>query len=357
MFFKNMEKKSSAFSSRFIIDGVPQGPTPADMLLPLEGLKPSSESPDEVIDESTDLAPSVYKFNAAHIDDYLNAVTAFGNGRSMPVQFTDSLTKGRIAAALIDALWREGQFGLADLSLSLSWRWDEAPVGNMAALYRSVEAAAEYIDALGLPVTSHEYIPEEGGCRFSALVSGAPEGRKCSPKAFAAPSDWVIYVPFDTCEFRLGGSRLSEAVGARSSVAPDISDTSYFTDCFELVRELVADGIVRSGVTVCEGGLMKALSDLLPDGCGISADITGIMRAYEEFPVRVLFSETPGVILTFRDSDFDYIDAEFILQDVAYYPLGHITPGKDGISVITLSQQPLSGILSSILEHHAEGED
>ena len=192
MFFKNMEKKSSAFSSRFIIDGVPQGPTPADMLLPLEGLKPSPESPDEVIDESTDLAPSVYKFNAAHIDDYLKAVTAFGNGRSMPVQFTDSLTKGRIAAALIDALWREGQFGLADLSLSLSWRWDEAPVGNMAALYRSVEAAAEYIDALGLPVTSHEYIPEEGGCRFSAQVSGAPEGRKCPSRAFAVPSDWVV---------------------------------------------------------------------------------------------------------------------------------------------------------------------
>lgn len=353
-----MEKKSSAFSSRFIIDGVPQGPTPADMLLPLEGLKPSAESPDEVIDESTDLAPSAYKFNAARIDEYLAEVNAVKDGRSMPVQFTDSLTKGRIAAALIDTIWRTGESGLEDLSLFLSWKWDESPVGNMAALYRSVEAAAEYIDALGLPVSGHEYAAEEGGCRFSARVSGAPDGRKCPPKAFAAPSDWVIYVPFDTCEFRLGGSRLSEAVNARSSVAPDISDTSYFTDCYELVRELVSDGIVRSGVTVYEGGLMKALSDLLPAGCGISADITGIMRAYDEFPVRVLFSETPGVILTFRDSDFDYIDAEFILQDVAYYPLGHITPDRDGMSVVTLSQQPLSSILSSILDHHAiEGED
>lgn len=358
MFFKNMEKKSSAFSSRFIIDGVPQGPTPADMLLPLEGLKPSSESLDEIIDESTDLAPSAYKFSAAHISDYLAAVNAFKEGRSMPVQFTDSLTKGRIAAALIETIWRTGEFTLEDLSLFLSWKWDESPVGNMAALYHSVEAAAEYIDALGLPVSGHEYSPEEGGCRFSALASGAPEGRKCPSKALAAPSDWVIYVPFDTCEFRLGGSRLSEGVNARSCVAPDISDAAYFTDCYELVRELVSDGIVRSGITVSEGGLMKALSDMIPDGCGISADITGIMRAYEEFPVRVLFSEIPGVILTFRDSDFDYIDAEFILQDVAYYPLGHIDPGKDGISVITLSQQPLSGILGSILDHHAlEGED
>lgn len=357
MFFKNMEKKSSAFSSRFIIDGVPQGPTPADMLLPLEGLKPSEESLDEIVDESTDLAPSVYKFTAARISDYLAEVLAFKEGRPMPVQFTDSLTKGRIAASLIDTIWRTGESGLEDLSLFLSWKWDESPVGNMAALYSSVEAAAEYIDALGLPVSGHDYTPEEGGCRFSARVSGAPGSRKCPSKAPVEASDWVVYVPFDPCEFRLGGSRLSEAVGARSSVAPDISDAGYFSDCYELVRELVADGIVRSGVTVLEGGLLKALSDLLPDGCGISADITGIMRAYEEFPVRVLFSEIPGVILTFRDSDFDYIDAEFILQDVAYYPLGHITPGKDGISVITLSQQPLSGILSSILEHHAEGED
>ena len=357
MFFKNMEKKNSAFSSRFIIDGVPQGPTPADMLLPLEGLKPSSESLEEIIDESTDLAPSAYKFNAARIDEYLAEVKAFKAGRPMPVQFTDSLTKGRIAEALIDTIWQNGETGLEDLSLFLSWHWDESPIGNMAALYRSVEAAAEYIDALGLPVSGHEYCPEEGGCRFSARAYGAPEGRKCPSKALPSSSDWVIYVPFDTCEFRLGGSRLSEAVNARSSVAPDISDAAYFTDCYELVRELVSDGIVRSGVTVSEGGLMKALSDLLPEGFGISADITGIMRAYDEFPVRVLFSEIPGVILTFRDSDFDYIDAEFILQDVAYYPLGHMTAGKDGISVITLSQQSLSGILSSILEHHAEGED
>ena len=353
-----MEKKTSAFSSRFIIDGLLQGPTPEEMLLPLEGLRASGAGEDEIIDESTDLAPSAYKFSAGRIGEYLKALAPLPPMRPMPVQFTDSLTKGRIAAALIDRIWSAGHFGLEDLSLFLKWCWDEAPVGNMAALYRSVEAAAEYIDALGLPVSGHEYDPSGDGCRFSAKALGAPEDRKCPSAAPAEPSDWVIYVPFDTCEFRLGGSMLSEAVEARSCVAPDISDAGYFADCYELVRELVEDGIVRSGATVFEGGLIKALRDFLPEGYGIEADISGIMRSYDEFPVRVLFSEIPGVILTFRDSDFDYIDAEFILQDVAYFPLGHVAPGIDGVSVRTESVQPLAGILGSILDHRAlEGED
>lgn len=353
-----MEKKTSAFSSRFIIDGLLQGPTPEEMLLPLEGLKASGAGDEEIVDETTDLAPSAYKFSAGRIDEYLAAVAPFPPCRSMPVQFTDSLTKGRIAEALLGAIWKTGHFGLEDLSLALEWSWNEAPVGNMAALYRSVEAAAEYIDALGLPVTSHGYDAAGDGCRFSAKALGAPEERKCPAVAQGEPSDWVIYVPFDTCEFRLGGSRLSEAVDARSCVAPDISDTGYFADCYELVREIVEDGIVRAGVTVLEGGLLKALEGFVPAGCGIDADISGIMRAYDEFPVRVLFSEVPGVLLTFRDSDFDYIDAEFILQDVAYFPLGHIAPGRSGVSVRTESTQPLAGILGSILDHHAvEGED
>ncbi len=57
---------------------------------------------------------------------------------------------------------------------------------------------------------------------------------------------------------------------------------------------------------------------------GADIDISGIMSAYgEDKKLRILFSEVPGAIIQIKDSDYDYVDAEFLLQDIAYYPIGH----------------------------------
>ena len=79
---------------------------------------------------------------------------------------------------------------------------------------------------------------------------------------------------------------------------------------------------------------MTALSHLIPKNSGFSADISGLMKSYAENNiVRILFSEVPGVIIEIDDSDYDYIDAEFLLQDVAYYPLGHPCSNKKGLRI------------------------
>ena len=71
--------------------------------------------------------------------------------------------------------------------------------------------------------------------------------------------------------------------------------------------------------------------------------------------VRLLFSEVPGAIIQVRDADFDYIDAEFILQDVAYFPLGH--PSADGeLHLASSAKTGIQTILESLMQN-AEGED
>ena len=43
--------------------------------------------------------------------------------------------------------------------------------------------------------------------------------RKC-PSTFRPDStDWLIYIPFDQCDYRLGGSLLAEATGSRSALS------------------------------------------------------------------------------------------------------------------------------------------
>ena len=82
------------------------------------------------------------------------------------------------------------------------------------------------------------------------------------------------------------------------------------------------------------------------------------MQSYGETDmVKVLFGEVPGVVMEIRDIDFDYVDAEMLLQDVAYYPIGH--PGKAGLR-ITRNGGGIAGIMQALMgqgDAAPEGED
>lgn len=94
------------------------------------------------------------------------------------------------------------------------------------------------------------------------------------------------------------------------------------------------------------------------NGKSIKADISGIMHACEESdPVKVLFGEIPGAIIEIQDADFDYLDVELLLQDVAYYPLGQFS-GTDGeLEVDFADRYDIQGILQSLIHGASEGED
>ena len=365
-----MEDHSSLLRRKFIIDGEQKTVTPFRMLQDCmqggEDIPPETSAEGAVVDETLDLFPSNFVFDSARIRDYLLLTESrAGFRRAVPPVFAGSFTAGRVARALIDALWMSGHFTMEDLALKAEWKWNTAPVGLSAALYDSVEAATSYIDALGLEIDGYTFTENPGGrclVSFKAVDAGHPKmGKKrfCPASLADDPSGWILYIPFDPCDFRLGGSVLSEETGARSSLGPDISDADYFIDCFEVIREMVEDGVIIAGATVSDGGRLTALKGMCKGGLGASIDITSIRDAYGELPVRILFSEVPGVLVQIRDQDFDYVDAELILQDIAYFPLGHTV--RDADSQITVnydSKSGVAGILQSLLSGQAsEGED
>ena len=108
-----------------------------------------------------------------------------------------------------------------------------------------------------------------------------------------------------------------------------------------------------------DGGLLPAMKAMCGEDIGAKIDISGIMNAYDEDKsIRVLFSEVPGVLIQIKDIDYDYADAEFLLQDIAYYPIGHPTAGSSGIKVKSGRGGGISDILQSLLSSQAsEGED
>ena len=241
-----MKEKSSALYSKYVIDGIQQPLSPAAMLDECL-LEPRKEEPakewEPVADETIDPSPSTYHYDSEQVDSYLKGILACPN-RTFPTIFSAAFTRSRIARTLLDALWLRGRFRLEDLALRAEWKWNTRELGNLAAFYDSAAAAADYIDSLGLGLSRYSFA-EADACSvtFKAGISrgggepavdeeemeegsGPRMGRlRAIPGEIVPDKDsWLIYIPFDTSSFRLGGSRWR-----RPSAPPAMRARNYWT--------------------------------------------------------------------------------------------------------------------------------
>ncbi len=394
-----MKENESALYSHYIIDGIRCDMTPAELLDEcMEYADGCLSTPEgagrysDIVDESTEPPLSSFEYRNDKVSEYISRTAAASlEEREFTMLYPEQFTRLQIAKALISRLWSEGHFRLGDLRIWAQWEWNTRPVGNMAAFYASAAAASGYIYDLGVKMTDYIFIEGDGNssAKFFAWLPEAgntgdedepdtdaaccemmfksspyesrhpwiSEHRRCSITLLPDPESWVIYIPFDTCPYRLGGSLLEQTYGHNGGIGPHIQDPDYFIDCYEVVRELTEDGIVMAGISVGDGGLAAAASRMCASA-GLEMDIRGIMSSYgEDTPEKVLFGETPGVILQIRGTDYDYLDSQLILQDIAYYPLGRPVLGETGISVCTSGRHSVADILATLLEQASEGED
>jgi len=367
-----------AFYSQYVINGVPGELTPAEILDAVcENPSVPVFSETVIVDEVEEPVLQSFLFNSSCQEKYFDLVR--DASKKVSFAFAGTYSKSRIASVILDTLWKKGSFRLGDLCTDAVWRWTLSPVGAASAFYESVQCTADYLDSLGLRLGSYSFEESTGcslqlGCRLQsdaiqkdsdifvreAFRSENPvleKERSCPARFVPDAQSWIVYIPFETSEFRLGGSLLAQCLGVGGGVTPTLADADYFMDCFEVLRELVEDGIVLSGATVGDGGMIKAAAGMCPDSMGLSMDITDVMSAYQEQDsVRILFSEVPGVLIQIRDMDFDYLDAELLLQDVAYYPLGHPDMSGEGVRVRSGVKSGIQTILESLMQN-AEGED
>lgn len=384
-----MKEKESALYSQYIIDGFRCDMTPADLLDECmdygEEEAPTFEgfgTFHDIIDESTDLPVTSFRYDNAMNGKYAeDLAVASGEERPFTMLYPDHFTRLQIADALISRLWSEGHFRLGNLRLWAQWEWNTRPIGNMAAFYASVSAASEYIYGLGVRLTDYLFIENDGqsSAKFFAwlpekeeedmdedLFKSSPyesrhawigDTRKCPSTLIDEPESQIIYIPFDTCAYKLGGSFLAQKMEHNGGPGPQIQDPDYFIDCYEVARELVEDGIIASGVSVGDGGLATAAVKLCA-GKSANLDISGLMASYQENDsTKILFGEIPGILVQIRENDYDYFDSQLLLQDIAYYPLGKFSEGEAGVKFTAGTKNGVASILASLLSQTSEGED
>ena len=386
-----MTEKESALYSHYIIDGVRMDMTPADLLDECMEYEESAVQSgfSDIIDESTEPPLTSFVYEEENEKEYLcRATDASAEEREFRMLYPEHFTRLQIAKALLSRLWSEGHFKLGNLRLLAQWEWNTRPLGNMAAFYRSVSAASEYIYGLGIGVEDYlfiegdhtssvkfyawlddmfdvdsEFMPEDKDTmlfRSSPYESCHPwisEERRCPSTINNDPTSWLVYIPFDTCNFKLGDSLLTQVYGHNGGKAPDIDDPDYFIDCYEVVRELVEDGFVMAGINVADGGLLTAASRMCGDS-GLDIEIKGLVSSYQEANrSSILFGEVPGVIIQISDEDYDYVDSQLLLQDIAYYPIGHPSAKHSGVFISEDRKSEIADILAALLNQTTEGED
>ncbi len=395
-----MKENENALHSRYVIDGTVGEATPAELLnecmeYPFEEDIATLQFCD-IVDETIEPPLSAHSYDSSKIQEYIGLTsTGIGSERPFRMLYPGHFTRLQIAQALIGRIWSKGHFKLGNLRLWAQWEWDSRPVGNMAAFYSSISDASDYIYGLGVKLTDYIFMETDGrsSAKFYAwlpeedpdedcaddqmhevpavlphhnILFKAPyesshpwisEERMCPRAIVDDPDSSLIFIPFDPCGFKLGGSLLAELTGHEGGAAPSIQDPDYFIDCYEVVRELIEDGVIMSGVTVGDGGLAAA-AHTLSQGKGIDLDIGGLAASYQENEtMKILFGEVPGVLFQVSSLDYDYMDSQLILQDVAYYPVGKPSDAHSGVTVSQSSKADVSDILAALLAQASEGED
>lgn len=378
-----MTENESALYSHYIIDGVKRDATPAELLSEcMEFTDPEvAGSFADIIDESVDPPVTPFPYDSTLNGHYVKQTTAAATTeRPFRMLYPEHFTKLQIAKALMSRLWSKGHFRLGDLRIWAQWDWNTRPIGNMAAFYASAETTSDYLYGLGVRMDDYMFIESDSGSnvKFFAWLPDYEEEsdsdmeliepyesrhpwisdeRKCSRTTDTSVHGRIIYIPFDTCEFKLGGSLLAQVQGYNGGIPPQIQDPDYFMDCYEVIRELVEDGVVIAGVSVADGGIATAASQLCGDS-GIVLDISGLMASYQPSDsTRILFGEIPGVLVQVAEDDYDYFDSQLMLQDVAYYAIGSINTEMKGVKFVEGADRKVAEILASLLAQTSEGED
>ncbi len=220
-----------------------------------------------------------------------------------------------IAESLTNIVWAPLSDGLKSISLSANWMWPCKNDGEDARLYSAVEAASKFAIELGINIpTGKDSLSmtqkyPDGNVVYApgtVIISAAGEvsdiTKTIEPVAKTISGSSLIYVSFSDDRFELGGSSFAQIRNYLGDITPQISDANYFSKAFNATQYLINNKDVISGHDISSGGLITCLLELCfgSNTIGMNIDLSTLN---DEDPVRLLFSEKPGIIIQVKDSN------------------------------------------------------
>jgi phosphoribosylformylglycinamidine synthase len=220
-----------------------------------------------------------------------------------------------IAEALTNLVWAPVNGGLAGVSLSANWMWPAKNPGENARLYTAVQAVSDFAIGLGINIPTgkdslsmtQKYpdgkkVPAPGTVIISAAGEVSDIRRIIEPVIHPDPVSAIVYIDFCRSPWHLGGSSFAQALGAIGTEVPEAGDPAYFAKAFNVLQNMIDEGLILAGHDVSAGGMITTLLEMCfgRNDAGMTIDTS---RLEEEDIFRLLFSEKPGVIVQVKDID------------------------------------------------------
>jgi len=227
-----------------------------------------------------------------------------------------------ITKALSNLVWAPLKHGIRGISLSANWMWPCKNSGEDARLYQAVTAVSDFAIALGINIPTGkdslsmtqkypdgQVVYSPGTVIITAVGEVSEVTKVVSPNLRNDPSTSLFYFPFSDGGFELGGSSFAQILNQLGDKTPDVAQPEFVIRTFSLVQRLINEGVILAGHDVGAGGLITTLLEMTftLEKTGLDLDLSGLAEAD---PIRVLFSERPGVVVQVRNRDMDQLAAE-----------------------------------------------
>ncbi|MEI6050110.1 MAG: phosphoribosylformylglycinamidine synthase [Bacteroidota bacterium] len=237
-----------------------------------------------------------------------------------------------IAEALTNIIWAPLQDKLKSVSLSANWMWPCKNPGEDARLYSAVEAASNFVIALGINIPtgkdslsmtqkySDQVVFSPGTVIISASGEISDIRKIIEPVIVNDPYTSLLYIDMSRDDFKTGGSSLAQILNRLGDEVPTVKDPEYFKEVFDTIQNLILKGKIISGHDISAGGMLTTLLEMCFSNT--SGGITVNLSALDESDtVKILFSQNPGIIIQVKEEEEV---AEMLLESgISYFSVGH----------------------------------
>ncbi|MCL1944163.1 MAG: phosphoribosylformylglycinamidine synthase [Candidatus Azobacteroides sp.] len=217
-----------------------------------------------------------------------------------------------VAEALTNIVFAPLSERLSSVSLSANWMWPCRNEGEDARLYKAVEALSDFCCRLGINVPTgkdslsmtQKYGNEKVFSPGTVIVSAGGEvsdiKKVVSPVLVNDAGTAVYYIDFSFDKLQLGGSAFAQSLNAIGNEVPTVRYPEYFVDAFNTIQELIEKNLILSGHDISAGGMITTLLEMCfaNEKGGLNIKLDSID---EKDPVKILFSENPGVIIQVKE--------------------------------------------------------
>jgi len=187
---------------------------------------------------------------------------------------------------------------------SANWMWAAKLPGEGARLVEAAEAMRDIMLELGMAVDggkdSLSMASKEGletvkapGQLVIAPYAVMPDiNLKVTPELKAEGNE-LLFIDLGRSEVRLGGSALAQVYQQLGDECPDVEDVDMLARAFEVIQDLICDGLIESLHDRSDGGLVVTLVEMaIAGGFGANIDLVGTTEA-----LPYLFNEELGLVL------------------------------------------------------------